>query len=100
MLRFLPSESRPCVGRIESGHSRGIRQKEPPMRRHVLTSVPLIMLIALLSVAPRRAKAQGDSDAEAKFIAMLRNATLKGTWAPVQKGKLGGERGDDSYRIA
>lgn len=31
---------------------------------------------------------------------MLTNATLKGTWAPVQQGKLGGERGDDSYRIA
>ena len=44
--------------------------------------------------------AQGDADAETKFIAMLKNATLKGTWAPVQKGKLGGDRGDDSYRIA
>src|SRR5262249_32073152 len=35
-----------------------------------------------------------------KFIAMLKNATLKGSWAPVTLGKLGGEKGDDSYRIA
>lgn len=48
----------------------------------------------------RVALAQGDADVESKFVAMLKNATLKGTWAPVQKGKLGGEKGDDSYRIA
>lgn len=48
----------------------------------------------------RFAVAQGDADVENKFIAMLKNATLKGTWAPVQKGKLGNEKGDDSYRIA
>jgi len=47
-----------------------------------------------------RASAQGDGDIEAKFVAMLKNATLKGTWAPVQGGKLGGERGNDTYRIA
>ncbi len=46
------------------------------------------------------ALAQGDADVEAKFIAMLKNATLKGSWAPVQRGRLGTERGDDSYRIA
>lgn len=44
--------------------------------------------------------AQGEGDVEAKFVAMLTNATLKGTWAPVQQGKLGGERGNDTYRIA
>ena len=44
--------------------------------------------------------AQAEVETEAKFIAMLKNATLKGTWAPVQKGKLGGEKSDDSYRIA
>lgn len=44
--------------------------------------------------------AQGDAEVEAKFIAMLKNATLKGTWAPVTQGKLGGEKGDDNYRIA
>jgi hypothetical protein len=46
------------------------------------------------------AAAQGDADIEAKFIAMLKDATLKGTWAPVQQGRLGSEKGDDSYRIA
>ena len=35
-----------------------------------------------------------------KFSATLKNATLKGSWAPVQQGKLGNERGDDGYRIA
>ena len=25
---------------------------------------------------------QGNPDAEAKFVAMLKNSTLKGTWAP------------------
>jgi len=44
--------------------------------------------------------AQGEADVEAKFVAMLKNATLKGTWAPVAQGRLGSEKGDDSYRIA
>jgi hypothetical protein len=44
--------------------------------------------------------AQGDADVEAKFTAMLENATLKGSWAPISQGRLGGERGDDGYRIA
>lgn len=43
---------------------------------------------------------QGEGEVESKFVAMLKDATLKGTWAPVAQGKLGGERGDDSYRIA
>ena len=58
----------------------------------------LAMLVALLPVGS--AFGQGDGDIEAKFVAMLKNATLKGTWAPVQGGKLGGERGNDTYRIA
>lgn len=45
-------------------------------------------------------QAQGNADAEAKFIAMLENSTLKGSWAPVAQGKLGGEKGNDVYRIA
>lgn len=44
--------------------------------------------------------AQADGDVEAKFIAMLKNATLTGTWAPVQGGQLGGEKKDQGYRIA
>lgn len=66
-------------------------------------SRPLIvgfLAICFVDAMEDRAFAQGNADSEAKFIAMLTNATLKGTWAPVQKGKLGGERGDDRYRIA
>src|SRR5688572_26188625 len=63
----------------------------------------LLGLVAFVSCSfatTRHALAQGDADTEAKFIAMLKNATLKGSWAPIQQGRLGGERGDDSYRIA
>jgi hypothetical protein len=66
--------------------------------------VRLIFCFALLVVGMgttvRSASAQGDGEVEAKFIAMLKDATLKGTWAPVQQGKLGTEKGNDSYRIA
>jgi hypothetical protein len=58
------------------------------------------LVVAVFFAAPDAAQAQGDAEVEAKFVAMLKNATLKGTWAPVTQGKLGGERGNDSYRIA
>src|SRR5262249_36171887 len=72
---------------------------------HVMPKfVPALFALAALLVCllefDRAALGQGDAEVEAKFIAMLKNATLKGTWAPVQQGRLGGERGDDSYRIA
>ncbi len=70
------------------------------MSRIVPSCIGLVMLVVCLFAAAEPVRAQGDGDVEAKFIAMLKNATLKGTWAPVQKGKLGGERGDDSYKIA
>lgn len=60
----------------------------------------LFTLLACLFGMPALSMAQGDDDSEAKFIAMLKNATLKGSWAPVQQGKLGSEKGGDSYRIA
>lgn len=53
-----------------------------------------------LFTGPDYAAAQGEGDVEAKFVAMLKNATLKGTWAPVSQGALGTEKGNDSYRIA
>ncbi|MFM7071957.1 MAG: hypothetical protein ACKO38_09225 [Planctomycetota bacterium] len=66
-----------------------------------LWTIVVVAVVACGGLAGIRvARAQGDADVEAKFIAMLNNATLKGTWAPVQQGKLGGERGNDSYRIA
>jgi len=70
------------------------------MRKSVVTLLCLMTALAWAFGTGIPAIAQGDSGIEAKFIAMLKNSTLKGTWAPVQKGKLGGERGDDSYRIA
>ncbi len=69
------------------------------MKKFPQLTILATLLIGLLAVAAP-ACAQGDADAEAKFIAMLKNATLKGTWAPVQQGQLGAEKGDDSYRIA
>lgn len=70
------------------------------MKKSVRFSCCLVTLVACLFATPRSAAAQGDPDVEAKFIAMLKNATLKGSWAPVQQGRLGAEKGDDSYRIA
>lgn len=35
---------------------------------------------------------------EAKFIAMLTDATLKGRWSPIKEGQLGQEK-DESYQI-
>jgi hypothetical protein len=64
----------------------------------VLLAPAILLAISLTSLSPLRA--QGDADVEPKFIAMLKNVTLKGTWAPVAQGRLGSEKGDDSYRIA
>lgn len=60
----------------------------------------LVVIGVRLLADPSVAFAQGDPDMEAKFVAMLTNATLKGSWAPVRQGQLGAEKGDDSYRIA
>ncbi len=43
--------------------------------------------------------AETDSAAvESAFVAMLKNATLKGTWAPVRDGNVGEDR-SDAYHI-
>ena len=70
------------------------------MKKSVRSCLHLVAMIAASFALAGLAMAQGDGDVEAKFVAMLKNATLKGTWAPVSQGKLGSERGDDSYRIA
>jgi hypothetical protein len=70
------------------------------MNRFLPASICLFALAFCLLAVPRAAVAQGDADVEAKFVAMLKNATLKGSWAPISQGRLGGERGDDGYRIA
>lgn len=60
----------------------------------------LAALLVCSVIAAPTARAQGDAEVESKFIAMLKDATLKGTWAPVAQGRLGSEKGDDTYRIA
>lgn len=58
-----------------------------------------VLLFALLLNSQLTGMAQENSEVEAKFVAMLRNATLRGTWAPLQQGQLGETRKDDGYRI-
>ena len=70
------------------------------MSRIACSALCRSLLLASVLTLSQSAHAQGDADVEAKFIAMLNQATLNGSWAPVQQGKLGGERGDDRYRIA
>jgi hypothetical protein len=70
------------------------------MKKSPRGTLCLVTLIACIGITTASALAEGDAEVEAKFIAMLKNATLKGTWAPVSQGRLGGEKGDDSYRIA
>jgi hypothetical protein len=70
------------------------------MSTRVASLSVLAVAIVSLVVFSAPARAQGTGDVEAKFVAMLKNATLRGTWAPVTQGKLGGEKGNDSYRIA
>jgi hypothetical protein len=70
------------------------------MKRLLRTLSFFVSLLICCLVAAPAAKAQGEGDVETKFIAMLKNAALKGTWAPVAQGRLGSEKGNDSYRIA
>ena len=60
----------------------------------------IFLLFAFTIAAGVTARAQGDTNVEARFVATLTNATLNGTWAPVQQNQLGSQRGDDRYRIA
>lgn len=66
------------------------------MNRLLLT----LAFVSAVAIQTIPVLAQGDGDVEAKFIAMLKNATLKGSWAPVAKGKLGDKNENDSYKIA
>src|SRR6185503_12680934 len=59
-----------------------------------------VLLFVLLITSQLSALAQGSSEVETNFVALLKNATLKGTWAPVQQAQLGTARKDDGYRIA
>lgn len=70
------------------------------MKKSVRNYFCCLSVVASLLAMVGPAAAQGDSESEARFIAMLTHATLKGSWAPIQQGRLGGEKGDDRYRIA
>ena len=70
------------------------------MKNIVLSFVICLVTLIACLLSNAESVAQGDGDVEAKFISMLKNATLKGSWAPVMQGRLGAEKGDDSYRIA
>ena len=64
-------------------------------------TIPLRPLLLALAIAFSSIAVfgQGNVDTEAKFFATLKNATLKGTWAPVHQGQLGSEKKDEGYRI-
>lgn len=71
------------------------------MKTTLASALCFLTLAAVgIGLAPRVALADDNSETEAKFVASLKNATLKGSWAPVQGGALGAEKGNDSYRIA
>ena len=63
-----------------------------------------LFIVAFFVAASGSASAQGNTNAnfnvETNFIAMLKNATLKGTWAPVQQAQIGSQQTDEGYRIA
>lgn len=62
----------------------------------LLRALAWLLCFSLIAVS---VQAQGEVDMEAKFIAMLKNSTLKGTWAPIQRSELGAEKKDEGYRI-
>lgn len=73
---------------MDSGYSIG-------MIYRVQFLLALLVTLVLTSLG----HAQGDSDMESKFVAMVKNSTLSGTWAPVMGGQLGAQKKDDAYRI-
>ena len=66
----------------------------------IATLRSLVIGFSLLIGGALNTYAQGGPDAEAKFVAMLKDATLKGSWAPIRQGQLGSEKKDEGYRIA
>ena len=54
--------------------------------------------IVLWFLAETAAQAQSRDDLESGLVAMLANATLKGSWIPVNQGATGNEK-SDSYHI-
>jgi hypothetical protein len=73
---------------MESGYSFNM-----VCRSQFLLTLLVTLVLAFHGVA------QGDPDMESKFVAMVKNSTLKGTWAPIMGGQLGSEKKDEAYRI-
>ena len=70
-------------------------------RRNMLRAIRFtLFLLAFASAATVSSLAQNSTNVEAKFVAMLKNATLKGTWAPMQQAQVGSQQVDEGYRIA
>lgn len=86
--------SRHCATQIPGANETGTSYAIHMIYRSQLL-LRLLVVFALTSLA----HAQGDPDMEAKFIAMVKNSTLKGTWAPIAGGQLGSEKKDEAYRI-
>ncbi len=70
------------------------------MKTALVSTACFFTLCLGLCLTPIAAIAEDNSAVEAKFVASLKNATLKGSWAPVQGGALGTEKGNDRYRVA
>jgi len=70
------------------------RNRSLPIRLLTFAAVLAVTCFTALNSFAEDAK----SDAEAKFIALLNNATLQGRWAPLKDGQLGAEK-EDSYQI-
>ena len=90
MKETLSISSHPSVSAGEVGHFRTMK--------HALRATLLLFL--LFTTAGVSARAQGNPNSETNFIAMLKNATLKGSWAPVQQNQMGAQRQDEGYKIA
>ncbi len=72
----------------------------PIMKTFPLTvpTLALISFAAVLFAGLGRANAEDAAALEASFIAMLKNATLEGTWVPISGGQTG-EQKVDRYRV-
>ncbi|WP_417377313.1 hypothetical protein [Gimesia maris] len=70
------------------------------MKPNLPRALTFLLICVTFPFCGTNASAQGDDNMATRFSATLKNATLKGSWAPVQEGRLGNERNDDGYRIA
>ena len=68
-----------------------------PLRLLSIVTTLFVAGLARLSALAEEPKS-ADASAEAKFIALLNNATLQGRWAPLKDGQLGPEK-EDTYQI-